>query len=471
MANRTTLNAKNLEALGAHRLAKLALELIEHDAAGKRRARLELVAALGPRKAAEFISKRLAAIKGAKSPLNKDQDAKMAKELEGIRRLVSERIAEQEPEFGFELALQLLQLTPFVSYRASERPCRSEPVFQAAAVDLRDTAIAAKTEPNALVEYALGIILNDVRHIFARLPTVLAPALGASGIKRLESRLQTIKQNEASSICGYDIPEARLNNRTNLALLNIAIYQNDVDALMALHSGTNIDLPFVAAALAERLIEADRHEGALKILDAADLDFMNMNDGDIRWTDARVRALEALGRRDEAQDARLGCYRRSLSARHLREYLKRLPDFEDIEAEERELDFAVKFEEPDISFGLLMEWPDFDRAATLVLNTHHEILWMFFEVSHQLLAEFGLRQPLATTLVYRSTVESNLRVGSKGRLKIAAKLLLDCERLASSIKDFGEHPGHDEYLGILRSLAPSRTTFWRDYEDMRKELT
>ena len=38
MAARTTLNAKNLEALGSPRLAELILELVEGDAAAKRRA-------------------------------------------------------------------------------------------------------------------------------------------------------------------------------------------------------------------------------------------------------------------------------------------------------------------------------------------------------------------------------------------------------------------------------------------------
>ena len=471
MASRTTLNATNLEAIGAPRLAQLVFEIVERDAVAKRRARLELFAALGTRQAAGFISKRLAAIKSAKTRLRKDQDAMMANELEGIRRFVSERIAGQEPEFGRDLALQLLQLAPQVIYRADEWPCRSEPVFQAAAEDLRDNAIAAKTDPEALAEHALGIILNDFRRIFVRLPTVLAPALGARGIKRLRSRLHTVKQNEASSICGYDVPEARLRSRTNLALINIADYQNDVDSLIALQGKAEIAVPFIAAVTAERFIDVDRPEDALKILDAADRDLFDINDGEIWWTDARVRALEALGRRDEAQDARLSCYRKRLSMRHLREYLKRLPDFEDVEAEARELDFAMNSADSYTLFELLMEWPDFDRAATLALNTHYDSLWVFFEDSHQLFAEFELRHPLATTLIYRSTIESYLRIGSQGRMKIAAKLLFDCERLAPSIKDFGEHPGHDEFLRILRTSASSRTKFWQIYEKMRKELT
>ena len=42
MAKKTTLNAKNLEALGAERLAELLIEISTGSAAHKRRLRLEL---------------------------------------------------------------------------------------------------------------------------------------------------------------------------------------------------------------------------------------------------------------------------------------------------------------------------------------------------------------------------------------------------------------------------------------------
>lgn len=45
MASKKTLNAKNLEALGAQRLAELLIEISTGDAAAKRRLRLELAGA------------------------------------------------------------------------------------------------------------------------------------------------------------------------------------------------------------------------------------------------------------------------------------------------------------------------------------------------------------------------------------------------------------------------------------------
>ena len=54
---------------------------------------------------------------------------------------------------------------------------------------------------------------------------------------------------------------------------------------------------------------------------------------DFEWEDARIDVLDALGRTEDAQAARWGCFERALSSTHLRAYLRRLPDFDDVEAE------------------------------------------------------------------------------------------------------------------------------------------
>ena len=50
MASKSTLNAKNLEALGTERLAQLLIEISTGDAAAKRKLRLALAGAEGSRK-------------------------------------------------------------------------------------------------------------------------------------------------------------------------------------------------------------------------------------------------------------------------------------------------------------------------------------------------------------------------------------------------------------------------------------
>ena len=67
MASNKTLNAKNLEALGAARLAELLLEISTGSAAAKRRLRLELAGADSPGEVSKEIRKRLTTIARSRS--------------------------------------------------------------------------------------------------------------------------------------------------------------------------------------------------------------------------------------------------------------------------------------------------------------------------------------------------------------------------------------------------------------------
>jgi hypothetical protein len=62
MASSKTLNTKNLEALGAGRLAALLIEISKGNSVAKRRLRLELAGAAGGDDAAREIHKRITAL-------------------------------------------------------------------------------------------------------------------------------------------------------------------------------------------------------------------------------------------------------------------------------------------------------------------------------------------------------------------------------------------------------------------------
>jgi hypothetical protein len=63
------------------------------------------------------------------------------------------------------------------------------------------------------------------------------------------------------------------------------------------------------------------------------------------WEQVRVEVMETLGCKEEAQAFRWSCFERTLNDAHLRNYLKRLPEFEDIEAEQRAMATALGFPE------------------------------------------------------------------------------------------------------------------------------
>lgn len=66
MVSKTTLNAKNLEALGVERLAELLIEISTGNANHKRRLRMELVGNASGVELAREVRKRLGSIARAK---------------------------------------------------------------------------------------------------------------------------------------------------------------------------------------------------------------------------------------------------------------------------------------------------------------------------------------------------------------------------------------------------------------------
>ena len=82
MASKSTLNAKNLEALGSERLAQLLIEISTGDAAAKRKLRLALAGAEGPREAAREITKRLTSIAKARTFVNWQNRKPLVKDLQ-----------------------------------------------------------------------------------------------------------------------------------------------------------------------------------------------------------------------------------------------------------------------------------------------------------------------------------------------------------------------------------------------------
>src|SRR5207244_2930346 len=137
-------------------------------------------------------------------------------------------------------------------------------------------------------------------------------------------------------------------------------------------------LPPVAAEIARRLLAAGRVQEAWQAIENAaprrrdsgrNQDWPGFGWAtDFEWEDARIEILEALFRPEDAQAARWDCFERSLSARHLRDYLKRLPDFDDVAAERKALDYVRRLPNLLPALYFLITWPALDRAADLVLT-------------------------------------------------------------------------------------------------------
>ena len=386
MAAKTSLNAKNLEPLGAERLAELLIEISAGNAAAKRRLRLELAGARSPAELAKEVRKRLMTIARSRSFVDWQGVRSLADDLDTQRRAIVERVAKAEPREALDLLWRFMALASSVFERCDDSNGVVIGVFHEACRDIGEVAVKAKAGPIPLADRAFeALIVNDYGQ-FDELIRVLAPALGQAGLEHLKQRMIDLSNRPVTKPAEKDrvkigwsssgpIYEDEMAERSRvstvrLALTEIADAQGDVDAFIEQYEEETRKVPKIAAEIARRLLSAGRAQEAWQTIEATE--HRRRHSGwdwpDFEWEDARIDVLEALGRADDAQAARWGCFERSLSSAHLRAYLKRLPDFDDLEAEKKALDYAQRSRNLLQALSFLVSWPALDRAATSCCN-------------------------------------------------------------------------------------------------------
>ena len=348
MASKRTLNARNLEALGAAALAELLLEVSSGQAVIQRRLRLALAAAEGAGGAAQEVRKRLAAIDRSRTWVGSARRPALLSDLEAQLQAITGPIAAADPRGACELLLRFLEIAGGVLARCSDGTGAVIGVFERAAEQLGPLALAARLAPETLAEHAADLLLEDSHGAFDALVPGLAEALGDGGLQRLEQ--------------GCRERGARAGSRL---LLQIAEALGDGEGYVGQFSAADLRRRSVAADVARVLLANGRAAQALEILDGATAEGPGLVDA--AWQDSRLAVLEALDRLGEAQEVRWRWFCRSLSIPHLRDYLRRLDAFEDGEAEERALWVAEQHPSPLLGLEFLVGWGGLPRAARLVL--------------------------------------------------------------------------------------------------------
>ena len=243
-----------------------------------------------------------------------------------------------------------------------------------------------------------------------------------------------------------------------LALEAIADAQGDVDGFIAQKSDKARTVPTVAAEIAQRLLDAGRAEEAWAAINAAATD--RIGDIPFEWQKTRLAVMEALGMAEEAQAFRWGCFQRFFDATHLRDYLKRLPDFDDMEMEERALAFVHASPHFHEALWFLVHWPDLDRAADLVVTRSAELDGDLYHILVPAAEALEAKHPLAATLIRRALIDFTLAEARSTRYRHAARHLLECRGLAGQIEDFGRFESHEAYHARLKVEHGRKASFW-----------
>lgn len=474
MASKKTLNAQNLENLGAERLAQLLIEISTGDAAAKRRLRLELAGAQGPAEVAREVRKRLTTIARSRSFVDWHNRSALVSDLTTQHRAIVEQVGSKDPAEALDLLWRFLALADSIFARCDDSSGTVIEIFHDAIDSFGPIAEAAKPDPVALADRVYTALNENGYGQYDGLIEALSPVMGKTGLKHLKERMTAlanspVKKPKASErqqigwsshgpVYADQIEETSRKMTTRSVLSTIADLQGDVDSFVRQYDEEERRAPSIAAGIARRLLAAGRPKDALQTLDEIDPDWPQLEDPS--YDDARAAVLDALDRPEEAQDIRWAYFERSLSPEHLKEYLKRLPDFDDLEAEEKALQVAENYPSEVEALWFLISWPAHDRAARLVLEHPDAIDGNFYEVLTPASEALAGKYPLAASLVLRAMINFSLERARTSRYRYAARHLMQCESLSASITDFGDHLPHAEYVALLREKHGKKSSFW-----------
>jgi len=480
VASKKTLNATNLEALGAARLSELMIEMTKGDIEAKRRLRLELAGTQGSGVVAAEVRKRLTAIARSHSYVEWDKIKKLITDLELQRSAIITQVGKDNPVVALELMWQFLALANSVFERSDDGSGRIVDVFHTGVDDLGELAVAANTETTSLADQVYNALIKNDYGQYDYLIRSTTSALGEEGLEHLRQRFIRLSKEplekpapEERQIVAYgpdgpfyadDYAERRREGVVNLALQEIADAQGDVDAFIEQKSEKARTVPAVAAEIAERLLAAGRVDDAWAAIEAVDEDQRGWLSNE--WEQVKIKVFEALGREDEAKQFQWSCFERSLNATHLRAFLKRLPDFDDLEVEELAMRHALQYPGIHQSLSFLISWPSLENAAELVLSRTNELDGNHYEILTPAADALHEKHPLAATLLRRALIDFALVKARRKRYRHAARHLLECDSLAGSIENFGTFDGHEVYLNRLISEHGRKSMFWDLYSTL-----
>lgn len=441
MAGKRALNAKNLQTLGAAALAELLIEVSAGNAVIQRRLRLALAAAGGAEQAAQEVRKRLAAIARSTTFIDSAKRKALLADLEAQQQAISGPIATADPALAVDLQVRLLELSEGVLDRCSDSTGVVIGLFQRAVDALASLAGAAALSPEALVEHAAELLQENGYGQFEGLIPALAPALSKAGLLQLEEALL-----ERGGIDRYTMEQ-------------LAQGRADLDGYLELFEPSQLTWPDTAAEVAGHLLRGGRAEQALGVLERAAKATQIMEAE--AWHATRIAVLDALGRSEEAQQHRWQVFAKTLSIPLLREYLQRLDDFADVEAEEQAFAVVEQHPLPLAALQFLVFWPSLARAARYVMEHCHDWDGDAYEIYEPAAERLSADHPVAASLLLRAMVVFALSMGRSKRYRYAAEHLRQCEQLEARIDDWQGFESHASFVGRLREAFAQKWSFWQ----------
>lgn len=245
-------------------------------------------------------------------------------------------------------------------------------------------------------------------------------------------------------------------------LQDVAELSGDTEGYIAQFTPADLRRKSVAAEVATLKLAEGQPDEALEILTRADPTYdPSAQDA---WDTAYLATLLKLERETDAQSYRWACFETRLSSAHLRDFIKTLPDFEDVEAEDRARQVVLAYPDAPRALHFCLTWPDLHTAAQLVIARADEFDGEDYEFLNSAADALHQRHPLAATILLRAMIDFALTEGRTSRYGHIANHLRDCEMLSHDITNYSDLPTHKDYVATLQNDHSRQSSFWENYE-------
>ena len=463
MAARSKLTVESLTKLGAKRLAEILMEEAGRNRQLKQAVHMALAAESGSAEVGHQIRKRLSQIGRSETFITSDKAKELATELERLRSAIVDTIGAGNPKLAAELLWQFIDLHASIFERLDDSSGRVGDLFRYACLDLGPLVKRAAIKPGELAPMVLQRIVDNGYGIYDGIVLALSEALGREGRRVLRQLLEERRQAHFVSEKRAAVRPGHFDHTLSgllLALRDIADCESDVDAFIDTYEGFDLSNPAYATEIAQRLLRAGRPKEALLYLDQGAPNERNRHFKALEWSDVRIGVLDALGRKDDAQALRFSVFEQRLSAPHLKDYMKQLGAFDDVEAERPALDQVERHGNVHAALAFLINWPALDRAARVVDARIEEIDGDLYELLDPAASALQGKHPLASVLLRRRLIDFTLQKARSTRYRHAARHVRDIESQQSDIADYGRHESHVDYVTRLKRQHARKPAFW-----------
>ncbi|WP_019906905.1 DUF6880 family protein [Methylobacterium sp. 77] len=486
-SRRTTPSPETLAPLGLDRLIGLVLDETARNPAFKKIVTAAIAGLQGPDAVAALVDRRLTALERAHGYIDWQKRRSFAADLDATVSTIVSELASLDVDAALSRLVRFIGGAQGVLERVDDSSGQVVGVYERATQAAADLALRlAPADAARLATRLVPLLDTDGFGILDALLLTIVEGLPDTELEPVDAALASAMppepQNSGKAAAKSSAMSASLDTkawdrkmqRTRLLRMRQALAdrRGDVEAFITLERAISPEHPDIVA-VAERLLTANRAAEALDWIGRKQKRGIVVVTREQMLTGSfdpeapqrerdilEIRILDALGRRQEAQEKRWARFEASLDREMLRDYVAKLPDFEDEEALERAFDHAATHADAYRALHFLVHWPKLDRAARLVLakagtwdGNRYEILAPAAEILEE-------GQPAAASLLYRRMIDDMLSKGRSSAYGYGARHLVTLDALARRLEPGDVTPDHAAYREALRKTHGRKAAFW-----------